>query len=268
LQWDDVSLVLLNFQSLLMPPWYSLAFLVVAGFVAGFYGVNVGSSSLITIPALIFTGMPTPLVIATNRFAIVWAELAGVIGFKKRVKFDLSFALLCGVVGALGAYAGSRVVLVLNQQIVSIVIAVLLLAVAIFLLLRRDFGSGGSRIVSWKKVLVVLLMPFIGFYAGFFGTSHGTFTLMILTAFGMGFFEGVAVIRVIGVMVAVTAALSFLQAGAIQWPQAIALSIGVLAGSTMGVRYSIRRGVGVIRILLIVVAIASSLKLLWGVVHP
>jgi uncharacterized membrane protein YfcA len=66
-------------------------------------------------------------------------------------------------------------------------------------------------------------------------------------------------------MVAVTAALSFMQAGVIQWPQGIALGVGFTCGGLMGVRFSVQRGTNFFRWLLIVAALVSAVKLLWGV---
>ncbi len=248
-----------------MPLVISLPFLLFAGFIGGFYGVSVSGGSLITIPALIFTGLPIQFVIATSRFAWVWGELIGVLGFRKHVKFDRTFALLCGFIGSAGAFAGSRVVLSLNEHILNIVVAVLLVGVAFFLLKSKKWGEGSETLPRRKKILMLLVMPFIGFYAGFFGPAHGVFSLMILTGSGLGFYQSAATTRIIGFMIAVTAALSFLQAGAIEWPQSIALAVGLVCGGWMGVRFSIRRGTAFIRWLLIVVAIASAAQLLWKV---
>lgn len=245
---------------------WSLLFLLGAGFLAGLYGVNVGSGSLLTIPALLFIGLPTQLVIATNRFAIVWGELAGVVGFRKHVKFDRQFALLCGLLGSLGALVGSRIVLSLSENIVNLVVGLLLLLVVGLLLKHKHWGEGAATLPPSKKILMFTIMPFIGLYAGFFGASHGTFSLMILTGSGLGFFQSAATTRVIGAMVAITATLSFLQAGAIQWPQGIALAIGLTCGGLMGVRFGVRRGAGFFRWLLIVAALASAVKLLWQVI--
>ncbi len=242
-----------------------LLFLTGAGFVAGFYGVSVGSGSLLTIPALLFTGMPLSLVIATNRFAVVWGELAGVIGFQKHITFDRRFALLCGLIGSMGAFAGSRIVLVLDENILNLVVGLFLLLIVGLLFSHKKWGEGSVTLPLSRKILMLCAMPFIGLYAGFFGASHGTFSLMILTGCGLGFFQSAATTRVIGAMVAVTVALSFMQAGVIQWPQGIALGIGFTCGGLMGVRFSVRRGFNFFRWLLILAALASAAKLLWQV---
>lgn len=243
-----------------------LLFLAGAGFLAGFYGVSVGSGSLLTIPALLFTGMPLPLVIATNRFAVVWGELAGVIGFHRHITLDRTFAFLCGLIGSIGAFVGSRIVLVLNEKILNLVIGLFLLLIVGLLFRHKKWGEGSMTLPLSRKIVMLSVMPFIGLYAGFFGASHGTFSLMILTGLGLGFFQSAATTRMIGAMVAVTAALSFMQAGVIQWPQGIALGVGFTCGGLMGVRFSVRRGTNFFRWLLIVAALASAVKLLWQVV--
>ena len=106
-------------------------------------------------------------------------------------------------------------------------------------------------------------MPFIGFYAGFFGAAHGTFTLMLLTSGGIGLLESAAITRVVGFMVAVVATLSFLSAGLIQWPEGIALAVGLTTGGLLGARFSLKRGTIFVRWLLIVVTSLSALQLFW-----
>jgi uncharacterized membrane protein YfcA len=168
-------------------------------------------------------------------------------------------------VGSLGAFAGSRIVLVLSEKVINLIVGLLLLLVVGLLLRRKSWGEGGATLPLPKKILMLAAMPFIGFYAGFFGASHGTFSLMILTGSGLGFFQSAATTRVIGAMVAVTAALSFFQAGVIQWPQGVALAVGLTCGGLTGVRYGVSRGTNFFRWLLITAALASAVKLLWKV---
>ena len=58
--------------------------IIVAGIAAGFLNVVAGGGSLITLPLLIFMGLPSAVANATNRIAIVGQNIFAVAGFKSK----------------------------------------------------------------------------------------------------------------------------------------------------------------------------------------
>ena len=69
--------------------WYLYPVVVAAGFVAGFINTLAGSGSLITLPVLIFTGLPANVANGTNRVAILLQNVVGASSFKRSGVLDV-----------------------------------------------------------------------------------------------------------------------------------------------------------------------------------
>ena len=72
---------------------YTVAFLIVAGFIACFIDSTVGGGGLISTPALLALGMPVPLALGTNKLAASTGALTSVISFWRAGKINIKVAL-------------------------------------------------------------------------------------------------------------------------------------------------------------------------------
>ncbi|MFT6051998.1 MAG: putative membrane protein YfcA, partial [Halioglobus sp.] len=92
------------------PSLWQAAVLVAVGAVAGFLNVLAGGGSLLTVPVMIFMGIPGPVANGTNRIAILAQNLSAITAFfnKGFSDFKLSLSLAaCALPGAiLGALLG------------------------------------------------------------------------------------------------------------------------------------------------------------------
>jgi len=69
--------------------WYIFPLIVAAGFLAGFINTLAGSGSLITLPLLIFAGLPANVANGTNRVAVLMQTAVAVKRFRKSGTLDL-----------------------------------------------------------------------------------------------------------------------------------------------------------------------------------
>ncbi len=243
----------------------SLLILLCGGFIAGFYGGSVGGGGLVSFPALLLTGMPVHLAIATNRFAALFGELTGAVQFYRHGKLDLRFALLIGGIEAIGAVIGAQLVSVVSHDLLTIIVAVFLVCIAILLLLRPSLGAHDGTVNGRRRNSLLLLSFPLGIYGGFFGTGYGTILMLLLAWGGLSLTQGAAIARFVGFLVSVAGSVSFLLLGFIRFPEGIALGAGYALGAWIGVRFGLRRGHGYIRVLLLLIALATAAKLVWGV---
>ncbi|MBD3216914.1 MAG: TSUP family transporter, partial [candidate division Zixibacteria bacterium] len=63
--------------------WYFYPLLIAGGFACGFINILAGSGSLITLPILIFLGLPANVANGTNRVAILFQNIIGVARFRQ-----------------------------------------------------------------------------------------------------------------------------------------------------------------------------------------
>lgn len=85
-----------------------LLFLIAAGFIAAFIDSVVGGGGLISLPALLFTGLPPQIALGTNKLASTMGSLTSSISFIRHGKTDknlLSKLLPLSIIGsAIGVY--------------------------------------------------------------------------------------------------------------------------------------------------------------------
>ena len=74
--------------------WYLYPVVVAAGFAAGFINTLAGSGSLITLPVLIWTGLPANVANGTNRVAILLQNVVGASSFKRSGVLDVRGAIV------------------------------------------------------------------------------------------------------------------------------------------------------------------------------
>ena len=66
----------------------SLVALVLAGFIGGFVNTFAGGGSMLTVPALLFLGLPADIANATNRIGVLLSSVTGAKGFHKNNIFS------------------------------------------------------------------------------------------------------------------------------------------------------------------------------------
>ena len=92
-----------------MTEFSQIVAVVAAGFACGFINTLAGSGSLITLPLLIFLGLPAPVANGTNRVAIVIQNVVAVTSFRAQKVLDVKPAVRYAVPAVFGAIVGARI---------------------------------------------------------------------------------------------------------------------------------------------------------------
>ncbi|HBR07321.1 MAG TPA: integrase, partial [Clostridiales bacterium] len=90
---------------------------IVVGTAAGFLNTVAGGGSLITMPLLIFLGLPSAAANGTNRIALMVQNVVAIANFRSKGYFDWKLGLILAVPAAVGAVAGSKIALSLPDDI-------------------------------------------------------------------------------------------------------------------------------------------------------
>ncbi|MFC2175201.1 sulfite exporter TauE/SafE family protein [archaeon] len=240
------------------PLTYLLATL--AGFAAGFIGSVVGGGGLISIPALMFLGLPPVQAIATSRFGTIGLFATAIPKYNKAKKVNWKLVPPIFLIYAAAAFIGANITLSIDQDILSKAIGVIILAVLIVLMLKPEIGVKKRKS---NKPLGYLLSFFVGGWGGFFGGGYGILARYVFTiVLGLPFLNAVATSLIAGLGIVVTSLAVFALAGVIQWDIGIAMGIGFLLGGFAGPRIAIKKGDAWVRRLFIAFVIASAVKLL------
>lgn len=242
-----------------------LGLLVVAGAAAGWLNTVAGGGSMLTVPALMWCGLPADVANGTSRIAILAQGATAVAGFRREKALDtelLAAVAVPNVVGAmLGAYAAT---LIPNQIFKPILIGTLLLMAFSMFVKPESFlpPEGAAPLHPRDRPGATLALVLSGFYGGFLQAGVG-FVLLALFA---GLLR-IDLVRGNGLKVAVVFLYSlvvvavFAARARVDYAYGAVLALGHVIGAEAGVRFSIQRGQGAIKKVVFVMILVSGVSL-------
>lgn len=245
-----------------------LVALVAAAAVAGGVDAVAGGGGLITVPALLLTGLPLPQVLGTNKGQAVFGSAAALRSFwrgghiaRARVSWLFSF-------GFAGALVGAWLVGQLPPALLRPLVLVLLVAVAAVLALRPRLTERPRPAPAQALPRAALIAGTIGLYDGFFGPGTGTFLIVALALWlGDSLTAASAHAKVVNFGSNLAAVLLFAAQGSVLWQIALPMAVGQALGATLGARFAMRGGDRVVRRVVLVVVAALVAKLVWDSVR-
>lgn len=236
-----------------------------AAFAAGAINSVAGGGTLVTVPAMVWLGMPAINANATSTVALWPGSLSGAWGFRRELaEADRRiFALIVpSVVGGLaGAMLLERTPADLFEQIVPVLI---LFATLLFMVqepLQRRFNLAAtqearSHWLSWTMFFQVL----VGLYGGYFGAGIGIMMLAALSLMGhndihqMNGVKNLLAVAINGIAIGYLASTNL-----ILWPTALLMAIGAIAGGVGGAGAARRIGRKAVRRIVVGVGLAMAL---------
>lgn len=239
------------------------ALLIAAGIVASIVNVVAGGGSFLTLPILIFLGLPAVVANATNRVGVLMQNVSAVWGFHSAGVLDWRWALTASVPAVVGSAIGTWGALYIGDELFRRILAIVMVVITLGTLLapepRPDVAARSSR--SWMVVLGFLL---VGAYGGFLQAGVGFLVLAITSWSGLDLVRGNAIKVVSVLLVTVLALAIFAASGAIHWPMGIALAIGNTIGGLIGVRLAVAKGHTWLKGVVTVTIVAFAIRLWWG----
>ncbi|MAE42135.1 integrase [Candidatus Woesearchaeota archaeon] len=186
----------------------SLIIIFVAGIIASSFGTLTGGASLLTIPLLIFLGLPASVAIGTNRAGLLGQTIAGWYEFDKKHLINYKIGWSLAIPAVIGAIVGANLVLKIDESILEKIIVAFTLIILIFIIFEPDIGLKSKKQVIRKKEYLIgmALSFFLGIYGGFYGANMGTFfSYMLILLFGQNFIQSAATRKVASFLIAMVA---------------------------------------------------------------
>jgi len=151
------------------------------GFLAGFINVFAGGGSLLTLPFLIFMGLPANVANGTNRIALLMQNITATGSFKQLNVFRYKEGIYLAIPAIAGAIPGAFLASEINREFLEQFIGVLLVVMFLFVLIKPERwlkpSSGGTTKFG---ILQVITFFFIGLYGGFIQAGIGFFMIASL----------------------------------------------------------------------------------------
>ena len=117
-----------------MEPWLQYVLLLVTGVVAGTLNVIAGGGSFLTLPALIFLGLPPTVANCTNRVAIFCQNVGAVWGFQRHGVVEWKYLLWAALPATFGAGIGSWAAVTMSDVAFKNILAFLMIGVTLWTL--------------------------------------------------------------------------------------------------------------------------------------
>jgi hypothetical protein len=230
-----------------MTDWLPFLWLFLAGCVAGTLNVIAGGGSFLTLPILIFMGLPATVANGTNRVGILLQNVGAVWGFHRYRVLNWKWAMYAAVPATAGAGFGTYAALLVSDLAFRRILSFLMVAITLLTLLRKDRvssdGEEPAEDLPLSSIVGLTLAFFIvGLYGGFVQAGVGFLILTATTWAGLDMVRGNA-IKVLCVLAFTALSLSiFAWQGKVEWTLGFVLAAGTVLGGQLGVRLTTLKG--------------------------
>ncbi|MDF2904099.1 MAG: hypothetical protein K0S25_1737, partial [Bacillus sp. (in: firmicutes)] len=196
-----------------------LIILIVFGFLAAFIDSVVGGGGLITLPALLFTGLTPASAVATNKLAGSVGSFTSTIMFYRSGKLNLSSVYKLFPLVFIGSMMGAWTVHLMNPEVLKPLMLVMLAVVAIYTIFKKDWGSTSTykKLTNRHFIIFIMLIFVIGFYDGFIGPGTGSFLIFTFLMIGFDFLEAAGNAKFLNFGSNIAALIMFMYLGQINY---------------------------------------------------
>jgi uncharacterized membrane protein YfcA len=247
----------------------TLLLLALVGLVAGFIDSIAGGGGMLALPSLLLAGLDPLSALATNKLQGTFGTASATYAFWKKGLIDPRQHWRTVALVFAGAAVGVLMVSAAPRALLSIIMPILLLAVALYFALSPRLTDEASEPVFPMAAFSFGLAPAIGFYDGFFGPGTGSFFMLALVSvFGLGLIEATARTKLLNFTSNVAALAVFAFTAKIVLIAGLVMGVAQVIGAYIGAHVAIRNGAKVIRPLLVTVCIAMAVKLLLDPSNP
>jgi len=232
--------------------------LLICGIVADFINTIAGGGSLLTLPILIFMGLPSNIANGTNRIAIFMQNIFSISGFKSRGVSDFKYSSWLSISALIGSIIGAKIAVNIDENLFNKLLSIIIiLVVGTIIFDKKSIKNEVSNLKIKKKIISIILFFFVGIYGGFIHAGVGFLILSILSNFNGIKLSKANSIKVFVVFIYTFFALIvFIMENKINWTLGINLGIGNSLGGWIASRWSYNKSDKIIKIF---VAVSSSL---------
>lgn len=243
---------------------WKAALLFAAGVAAGWINTLAGGGSILTVPVMVFLGLPGPVANGTNRIGVIAQNAAAVWGFFRKGFSDFRLSLTLALAASVGAVAGAQVGVNLDGVWFERTLAIIMLAIMLVMMT----GAGQKPVEqdgqARNLVLGHVLMVAAGFWGGFIQIGVGLIQMPILNRV-----MGLDLVRVnmhkvfVGMVFSVVALVVFALQVKIEWALGLALAAGYGLGGWLGAHSAVTKGEALIKKVFFLALAVMAVKLLF-----
>jgi len=242
-----------------------IALLAGVAFVAGFIDAIAGGGGLITIPALLMTGMPPALALGTNKLQACGGSFSASLYFIRQKAVNLKEVWLLILMTFIGATIGTVLVQIIDTSVIKKAIPFLVLMIGLYFLFTPTLGDNDRQQRLSYAAFAFTAGFGVGFYDGFFGPGAGSlFSLAFVTLLGFNLAKATAHAKVLNFTSNFASFIFFLLGGQMLWTVGFAMMIGQIIGATLGAKMVLSKGKALIRPMVVIMSFIMTAKMAYA----
>ena len=248
--------------------WWRVSLVFAAGIAAGVVNGIAGGGTFITFPTLLALGVPALKANLSTTVGVVPSYLGSLRVFRTHLAAHRRLIVTLLPSCILGAAAGATLLLVGSAATFRLIVpwlvgaGTLLFAASPFISRRLEHID---REHASRRLAMVVGVFFVAIYGGYFGAGLGILLLAVMAvALPIDIKEIQGLRNVISLVINVTAALIFVVHGHLATSDVLALLAGTLIGGYLGALLIQRLSPSIIRALVIVIGVVTTVKLAVG----
>lgn len=231
--------------------------LICMAFFAGAIDAAVGGGGLIQIPALMgaLPHTATATIFGTNKLASICGTASAAFSYLRQVKLEWKLLVVVAITACISSFGGAACVSMIPQEVLKPFVLLMLIVIAIYTLIKKQFGQTHVKQVLTRKMLILAGVGglAIGFYDGIFGPGTGSFFIFFFIKYLNFDFLHASALSKIGNFMTNFAALSFfVPTGHVLLGLGLMMAVANVCGSLVGVKMALKYGSGFIRILFLI----------------
>jgi uncharacterized membrane protein YfcA len=256
--------------------WSSLV-IFIAAFIGGAVNSVSGGGTLITFPALIWTGMNPVIANATNTLSVWPGSLASLFGFRREFSTATPRSLMLAIPSLLGGIVGAYLLIHTPTRWFAAAVPYLILGATILFAaqevitraaLRTSLdeiidAAGGQPVDSGGWGSAFFFQFLVSIYGGYFGAGIG---ILMLAEFGLLGFTDIhhmlALRNYLALCINGVAAIYFVLRGAVSWPEAILMTVAQVGGGYGGALIARRLSRRTVRWIVVAIGLSMAASLL------
>jgi uncharacterized membrane protein YfcA len=238
--------------------------LILIGFIAGSINTLAGGGSLLTLPILIFLGLPPNVANGTNRIAILLQNIFTTAGFKSKGITTFPFSIYIGISALIGSLIGSQIAVDIKGDTFNKILAMIMVVIVFYMVFKPKTAiENVIEKTSGKHLwLSIILFFFVGIYGGFIQAGVGFIILLVLSSVNnLSLVKSNAVKVTVVLIYIIGSVIIFAYNDKIDWQMGFTLAIGNAVGGWFSSRWSVKKGDNLVRKFLIVMVLILAIKL-------
>lgn len=240
-------------------------------FLAGVIDSIAGGGGVISLPTYLSVGLPPHLALGTNKFSSCCGTLIATGNYYRNTMIDVKVALTSALGALIGAWLGTKLVLLLSPTFLNYLLAGLIPVIAVIVFINQKLGAinlshvyGGPR----KLLLGFLAGLIIGCYDGFFGPGTGTWLILFYTIMlKYDFVMANGNCKVVNLASNIASLLTFIVSGKVLFALAIPAAICGTTGNYIGSKLVVLKGNKLIRPIFILALTLLMLRVLYNIIR-